>query len=215
MGQLPSPPLLPTPPPKAGSRTTRSVTGGSTSIHPCLPPVLTGLPLWAGSHPLLLWVGLWAGFWGTELKVGGWPLMRSLVDRTRALGSLKQTWAVSEFLPESEGGRHNHSLSIWVLMCLTVFLCFWVSHLSLSSYLLPPSPLPLSLPLITHSSTRPPSLSISLFLPSLPPTLSPLPFFLSVSLTISAHLCGLSGRQGRARNPTPDYRVVVRVGEPS
>lgn len=61
VGQLPSPPLLPTPPPKAGSRTTRSVTGGSMSIHLCLPPVVTGLPLWAGSHRLLLWVGLWAG----------------------------------------------------------------------------------------------------------------------------------------------------------
>ncbi|XP_057385273.1 phosphatase and actin regulator 3 isoform X6 [Balaenoptera acutorostrata] len=30
MGQLPSPPLLPTPPPKAGSKTTRSVTGQTT-----------------------------------------------------------------------------------------------------------------------------------------------------------------------------------------
>lgn len=76
--------------------------------------------------------------------------------------------------------------------------------LSLSSYLLPPSPLPLSLPLITPSSTSLPLLlfrSLCSFPPSPPPALSPLPFFLSVSLTISAHLCGRSDRQGRARNP--------------
>ena len=74
--------------------------------------------------------------------------------------------------------------------------------LSLSSYLLPPSPLPLALPLITPSSS---SLPLLLFqsLCSFPPfpTLSPLPLFLSVSLMISAHLCGCSNRQSRARNP--------------
>uniref|UniRef100_A0A452T0C7 Phosphatase and actin regulator n=1 Tax=Ursus maritimus TaxID=29073 RepID=A0A452T0C7_URSMA len=38
VGQLPSPPLLPTPPPKAGSKTTKNVTGGSAWTHPSIHP---------------------------------------------------------------------------------------------------------------------------------------------------------------------------------
>lgn len=109
-------------------------------------------------------------FWGTELKVGGRPLMRSLVDRSRALGSLKQTWGnCQRFHPESEGRRHNRSLSIWVLMCLTVFLCFWVSVcLFLLTFSLPPLYL---CPSLSSPPLLPPfpSFSFDLSVPSLPP----------------------------------------------
>lgn len=181
VGQLPSPPLLPTPPPKAGSRTTRSVTGGSTSIHPStlcpsfshpsMPP--TG-PGWAPTvgwfSPFASVSGVLGRSWGAELEAGGQPLLRSLVDRSRDLGSLKQTWGnCQRFLPESGGRRHNHSLSIWVLRCLTVLLCFWVSVcLSLLASSLPPLYL---CPSLSSPPVLPlfPAFSFILSLPSLPP----------------------------------------------
>lgn len=62
MGQLPSPPLLPTPPPKAGSTASRSTPGGSACIplpalHPSVPPTSPAGPVTrtSDSHPPL-WV---------------------------------------------------------------------------------------------------------------------------------------------------------------
>lgn len=144
--------------------------------------------------------------------------MRSLVDRSRALGSLKQTWGnCQRFLPESEGGRHNHSLSIWVLMCLTVFLCFWVSVcLFLLTFSLPPLYL---CPSLSSPPLLPPfpSFSFDLSVPSLPPPPNPVsPPFLSLCLTydLCSPLWALRPAR-QSQESTPDYRVVVRAGSPA
>lgn len=89
-GQLPSPPLLPTPLPKAVPKATKNVTGGSASV-PRLPPPqssgLTGLPLWPGPRPLLPRLWLWTG--PGDQEVVGLFLARTSVIRSRPRRSLK------------------------------------------------------------------------------------------------------------------------------
>ena len=148
--------------------------------------MIQALSLWA---PTVGWLSPFASVggalgrsWGAELEVGGQPLLRSLVDRSRGLGSFKQTWGnCQRFLPESEGRRHKHTLSIWVLRCLTVLLCFWVNVcLFLLTFSLPPL-------YLWHSLSSPPlpppfpSFSFNLSVPSLPsqPCLPSLCFSLS------------------------------------
>lgn len=175
-------------------------------IHPCLRPVLTGLPLRAGSHPWLLRrSGALGGSRGAELETGGRSLAR------RSPGCQRQTArapsdtcgaALKGFFRKVDAGGvatapRMGALSFWTFRCLPVLLFLLLSQ-CLSVCLLT-SPLPPSHPLF-----------------SLPPchSPSPLPLSLCPSPDLCSSLCELRPAR-RSRECTLDCRVVLREGSPA
>ena len=161
-------------------------------IYPCLRPVLIGLPLWAGSHPLLLRCsGALGRSRGAELETGGWFVAG------RSSGCQEKTaWAPSNtcgaafkgFYQKVNAGDVATAPRMGALsFCLDIQVsdCPSLSASKSVSVCLSPSPYLPS-----------PSLSSPLFPPSLPIPISPS----SVCLMISAHLRESSIQQGRARN---------------
>lgn len=130
VGQLPSPPLLPTPPPKAGSQTTKNVTGGSAGTRPSIHQRM--LSAWGAatagglSHFAF---GVWAlGGSGEQNGRQEAVLSKELwLSGVDPLGSLERmgqsvSWDTRCLLePHAEGAAaprmRTVCLSAWVLRC--------------------------------------------------------------------------------------------------
>lgn len=131
VGQLPSPPLLPTPPPKAGSQTTKNVTGGSAGIRPSIHQRM--LSVWGAatagglSHFAF---GVWAlgrsgeqnggrrTILSKELWLSGVDPLGSLERMGQSVG--RGTRCLLE--PHAEGAASPQNedfvcLSVWVFRC--------------------------------------------------------------------------------------------------
>lgn len=153
VGQLPSPPLLPTPPPKAGSKTTKNVTGGSACTRPSVhrsrlstrsQPISTRGPPWAGSQPGLRQPGLWAG-------AGQQFLASSSGCREQTPGAPSSRWGglLARVRDVFQNLKAEDAASPWDedFVCLDI----WVSSLSSPTF---------PHPFLPHSAPPPPSLSL-------------------------------------------------------